>query len=105
MAIELYSFLEDPLHANIIDPFDGRKAIEERVVRAVTPVLYQSDPARLLRTLRLSAEMNFKVSGETEILIRQNASRITEVAPERNREELVRILATQSAGHFIRRHG
>jgi tRNA nucleotidyltransferase/poly(A) polymerase len=59
MAIELCSFLEDPLQADIIDPFEGRKALEERIVRSVASGVYEADPARLLRTLRLSAEMNF----------------------------------------------
>ncbi len=47
--------------------------------------------------VRLAAELDFKISAETEALIRRFHSLIKRVAGERVREELLRILATTSS--------
>jgi poly(A) polymerase len=52
--------------------------------------------------VRLAAELDFKISAETESLIRRFHRLIVSVAGERVREELLHVLATPKAGHHIR---
>src|SRR3954451_12503242 len=40
-----------------IDPFDGRGDLERRVIRAVGPGVFERDPLRLLRAVRLEDEL------------------------------------------------
>ena len=85
----------------LIDPFNGLKDIQEKVIRAVSPTVFEQDAARLLRAVRLAAELGFTISQQTEDLIRHNCHLISGVAGERVREELLRLLATANAGQLL----
>lgn len=79
--------------STLIDPFQGWDDLRRGVIRAVDESVFESDAARLLRAIRLTAELGFSIDSETELLIRQYCHLITGVAGERVREELLRILA------------
>jgi poly(A) polymerase len=102
MAIELKSFIQVPASFKIIDPAKGLDDLNRRVIRAVNEGVFEADPARLLRAVRLSAELGFMVVPETVELIRRFSPLITRVAGERVREELLRILAAAEAGQSMR---
>lgn len=102
MAIELKSLVENPSEFKILDPFKGQQGLDKHLIQSVSKTTFESDPARLLRAVRLAAELDFTVSPETEGLIRRHSALISRVAGERIREELLRILSTNEAGHFIR---
>lgn len=84
--------------ANIIDPFDGRSDLERRLVRALNDAVFKADAARLLRAVRIAAELDFDIDSDTETLIARDSGLITRVAGERIREELLRLLALPGAG-------
>ncbi len=102
MAVELKSLIADSSGFPVIDLFHGRDDLQQRILRAVSSTVFESDPARLLRAARLAAELGFTISGETADLIRRDHQLIERVAGERLREELLRILATPQAGEYIR---
>lgn len=77
----------------IIDPFGGREDLKERIIRAVKEDVFKEDPARLLRAVRLATELGFVIEERTRGLIKEDAHLITEVAGERKREELLRLLS------------
>ena len=81
-----------------IDPFGGLADLEGRVLRAVRPGIFQDDPLRLLRAVRLEDELGFRLEPETERLVRANAGLVTRPAGERILTELERL----SAGGFER---
>jgi poly(A) polymerase len=102
MAIELNIRDEVILSADrLIDPFNGREDLHRRVVRAVSGASFRSDAARLIRAVRLAAELDFSIDGETETLIRHHRHLIASVAGERVREEMLRLLSIPRAGHFL----
>jgi poly(A) polymerase len=101
MAIDLEEFVRQPRSATLIDPFRGQDDLDKGIIRAVTETAFPSDPVRLLRAVRLAAELGFSVDGETEALIRQSSSLIGRVAGERVREELLRLLTIPKAGQFL----
>ncbi len=102
MAFELDRFIKAPEQATLIDPFGGRTDLERRVIRVVAENVFGADAARLLRAVRLAAELGFSVTPETEALIRRSSHLISGVAGERVREELLRILSVPGAGKFVR---
>jgi len=81
----------------LIDPFEGWNDLHRRVIRAVTETAFSADAVRLLRAVRLAAELGFTIDAETEALIQRHCHLITGVASERVREELLRLLAVPKA--------
>jgi len=99
MAVDLGQLAQDDIH--LIDPFDGQSDLENRVIRAVSGAAFSSDPARLLRAVRLAAELDFTIDSQTEALVKRHALLIAGVAGERVREELLRLLAVPDSGRFL----
>jgi len=85
----------------IIDPFNGVEDLQHKTVRATGESVFKDDAVRLLRGVRLAAELGFSITSKTEAMIRQDSSLITNVAGERVREELLRLLALDDSGRFI----
>jgi poly(A) polymerase len=86
----------------LIDPFSGKEDLRDKIVRGVSEQIFEVDPARLLRAVRLSAELDFTIEPDTESLIRRYSQAITEVPGERIREELLRLLALPRATYYLR---
>ncbi len=92
--------LED---SRVTDPCGGLRDLEEGIIRAVSPTIFRDDPARLLRAVRLAAEMDFRVEETTTALVKQQAHLLSGVAGERLREELLRLLSLPRAAPGVRR--
>ena len=86
----------------VIDPFGGRADLDKRVIRAVTATALRTDPARLVRGPRLAAQLRFRIAEETADRIRTLACLATTVAPERLRDELLKLLAEPNAASSLR---
>jgi poly(A) polymerase len=86
----------------LIDPFSGRKDLREKIVRGVSERIFEADAVRLLRAVRLAAELGFAIEPETESLIRRHSQAITGVPGERLREELLRLLTLPRAAYYLR---
>ena len=97
IAVDLEELTKDYADVRLIDPFDGRADLQNGVIRAVSETAFQSDAARLLRAVRLAAELGFGLDSQTEVLIQRHCHLIANVAGERLREELLRILAAPQA--------
>ena len=78
------------------DPHGGRADLETRVVRAVSTSVFEDDPVRLLRAVRLEDELGFALEPATEELVRRFAPHVTRSAGERILAELRRL---SSAGY------
>jgi tRNA nucleotidyltransferase/poly(A) polymerase len=74
-----------------LDPFGGRRDLEARVIRAVSDRVFDDDPLRLLRAVRLEDELGFHLDDQTETLVRAAAAQVTEPAGERILGELQRL--------------
>jgi putative nucleotidyltransferase with HDIG domain len=84
------------------DPFGGARDLEHSVVRAMSPTGLDADPLRLLRGVRLAAELQFAIEDETLSAIRARAPRVLDAAPERRRDELCRIFMLGDAERGVR---
>jgi len=86
----------------LVDPFSGREDLKDRTVRRVSDRIFEADAARLLRAVRLAAELDFTIEPETESLIHRYSQAVTEVPGERVREELLRLLTLPRAAYYLR---
>ncbi len=100
MAFELQGLIDGS--PSIIDPFSGKGDLKKKRVRAVSEQIFHADAARLMRALRIAAELNFKIEPATETLIRKDCQLAALVPGERLRDELVRILAVPGAAALVR---
>jgi poly(A) polymerase len=86
----------------LIDPFSGKEDLRGKIVRKVSEQIFEADAARLLRAVRLAADLDFTIEPDTESLIRRYSQAIIEVAGERVREELLRLLTLPRAAYYLR---
>src|ERR1700729_3716832 len=84
----------DPGDGKLIDPFDGRKDLAARVLRAVgDPVLrFSEDGLRVLRAARFVATLEMELDPATERAIRPTLSTYRKVSAERVRDEWVKTM-------------
>lgn len=84
----------DESKGQLVDPYKGQKDIEHKVLKTVgSPTLrFEEDALRLMRAVRLVAELGFALDADTAAGIQEKASNLSHVSRERVRDELVRIL-------------
>jgi hypothetical protein len=86
--------IAEPLHGGErVDPHGGGDDLRARLLRAVSPNVFDADPLRLLRAVRLEDELGFRLDLETERLVRAQASLAGRPAGERILDELARLSA------------
>jgi tRNA nucleotidyltransferase/poly(A) polymerase len=77
---------------SILDPLEGGQDIRAKQIRACSPASFTDDPVRILRAIRQAAAFGFRIEKETRELMKQAAAQIERVSPERQRDELFKIL-------------
>lgn len=81
------------LRANtIIDPLNGASDLRAKSVRACLQTSMTDDPVRILRGVRQAAAFEFKIELGTRKSMKRAAHLLPNVSPERNRDELFKIL-------------
>ncbi len=78
----------------LVDPYEGQKDIKDKLIRAVgnPHERFAEDALRMLRAVRLVAELGFGIDGDTAGAIKDHSHLLKHVSRERVRDELVRIL-------------
>ncbi len=96
--------LHDPLTGQTTDHVGGREDLARRLVRTIGPPgeRFAEDRLRMLRALRLAAELEFELHPETYAAIQDQAAGITQVSAERIRDELMRLLTSPGRGRGLR---
>ncbi|MFZ2167956.1 MAG: HD domain-containing protein [Minisyncoccia bacterium] len=84
----------DESKGHLVDPYEGQKDIKDKLIRAVgeASLRFNEDALRMLRAVRLVAELEFGIDGATATAISENSKHLSHVSRERVRDELVRIL-------------
>jgi poly(A) polymerase len=90
---------EDP--TDLVDPTGGLRDLRARRIRVGDPQVLTEDPLRLLRCVRLAAQLDFTIDETTAQAIRRYAPSLGRVAPERLREEFFGILNCAVAGRWL----
>jgi hypothetical protein len=91
--------------AEVIDVTGGLADLRRRLLRAAYGRSLTDDPLRGLRAIRLAAELSsfgFRLEHGTAVALREHAWMLREPAPERVRDELVRILSAEAPESWLR---
>ncbi len=90
---------EDYVYCNVelIDPYNGKRDLDNKTFRAVgnPDERYKEDALRMIRAIRISAQLGFKIEEKTFGGIQKNAHLINNIAKERVRDELLKIFQSQ----------
>jgi len=87
---------------SLIDPLGGLADLAAGLVRAVSEANLLDDPLRLLRGVRLATTLSFEIEPATAEMIRRHAPLAAGAAKERQRDELLLILASPRAAAGLR---
>lgn len=82
----------------LFDPYNGQHDLKQHRIRAVgdADTRFQEDALRMLRAVRLAAQLQFSLDMETVIALQQQADLIQHVSWERIRDEFLKILVTDT---------
>lgn len=102
MAISLESVLAaKPLH--VIDPCDGKSALETRRLQFPSEQVVRDDALRLMRIYRFAAQLDFEMSQNAIGLIQKYQHLLSHVSTERVRDELIKILSVEKASPYLQK--
>ncbi|MEN8148898.1 MAG: CCA tRNA nucleotidyltransferase [Planctomycetota bacterium] len=94
----------DPETDEVLDYVDGREDLDAGVIRAVGDPLerFAEDRLRMLRAVRFAAQLDFEIDPATWTAVRALAVDIVDVAGERIRDELLKILTGENPVRGLR---
>ncbi len=83
-----------------VDLFGGIEDIKHRLIRGVgdPDKRFKEDALRMMRAIRFSAQLDFRIEPETYKAIKANSALIKNVSIERIREEFFRLIMTRHCG-------
>ncbi len=95
--------LYDPETGQIIDDVGGRDDLAARRIRTIgdPETRFAEDRLRMLRAVRLAAELGFDIDPDAVAAARRLARRLVEVSPERIRDEIVRMVTGPDPGRAV----
>jgi putative nucleotidyltransferase with HDIG domain len=82
--------------AAIVDPCGGREDLDAGLIRLTHAGALTADPVRTLRAVRLATRLGFALTPETREAIPAAAALLAQVSPERVRDELLKVLLTDT---------
>lgn len=90
----------------VCDFFGGEADIKGKLLRTVgeSQKRFTEDALRILRALRFSAVLGYTIEEKTSDAIHLLKGKLTEVAPERIREELLKLLVADGADRVLREY-
>lgn len=81
----------------IIDPFNGLKDLQDKIIR--TPldpdITFSDDPLRMMRAVRFASQLDFKIEASCFESIKQQKDRIKIISQERITDELNKIMMSK----------
>lgn len=87
---------------DLIDPFGGRRDLENRTIRIAGPDTLPADPLRIFRAVRFAVQLRFAIHDRTLAAMASAAGGLKSIAGERIRDELAKTLACSGCGPYIR---
>ena len=87
----------------IVDLFNGQEDLKQKILRCVgnPEDRFEEDALRMLRAVRFSAELDFKIEKNTALAIKEKANLIKIVSKERIRDEFTKIILSNKPHNYI----
>lgn len=92
-----------PYTGEVIDPFNGRKDLENRIVKFVGDPdqrIYE-DPLRMIRAARFASLIEGYIDPDAFYAIKRNRSKVKDIFPERIRIELLKVMTYKKPSIFF----
>lgn len=88
--------LNESNYGELLDPFDGQRDIKRKLIRTplAPDITFSDDPLRMLRAIRLAAQLGFDIDVDTFFALSENAERLNIISSERIIDELNKIIET-----------
>jgi len=104
MAMAVVSNQSSVISNKIIDLFGGQDDLKNKIIKAVgnPEERFEEDALRILRAIRFSAELGWKISHETQEAIKKKAHLLEMIAKERIKDEFEKIIMSDNANQGIR---
>ena len=98
--ITINSIAQDVLTKEIIDPFEGRKDLKNKIIRATSPKFIE-DPLRVYRVARFAAKLEFNVEEKTIEMMKSIKNELKYLPKERVFMEFKKALETNKPSIFF----
>ena len=98
--ITINSIAKEVLTNKIIDPYDGYKDLENKIIRATT-IAFKEDPLRVYRVARFASLINFEVEEQTINMMKDLKEELQTLSPERVFDEFRKALSTNKPSIFF----
>jgi len=87
----------------IIDPYEGQKDLEDKIIRAVGKAKdrFNEDALRMMRAVRFATTLGFKIETKTEKAIKTNSPWLQAISKERIRDEFLKIIMSERADEGV----
>ena len=86
----------------LLDPLGGASDLYRKQLRVCSPTSLDDDPIRVLRAIRLAANLGLHITTDTKRLMHDAVPGLYRISPERQRDELLRILSGNKPHTSIR---
>ncbi len=86
----------------LVDEFGGARDVKDGIIRCVgdARLRFGEDALRMLRAVRFSGQLGFKIEEETGRAITEMAQSIQKISAERIREELSKLVVSKNSGQI-----
>lgn len=93
----------DVKQMRIVDLFNGRRDLKNKIIRAVGKAedRFDEDALRMLRAVRFATTLNFEIEKKTIQAIQKNSPWIQAISKERIRDEFLKIIMSEEASQGI----
>lgn len=87
-----------------IDMYEGREDLRKKLIRTIKPAdeCFKEDPARMLRAIRLAAELQFDLHKSVHEAILANAKLLENVSKNKVRDEFTMLMNAVDAGKGLK---
>ena len=75
----------------IIDPYNGIKDVENKIIRHIKDINFEEDPLRILRAFRFASTTGFELSSDTKVCIEKYKHLLFNPAQERINYEIMKL--------------
>jgi tRNA nucleotidyltransferase/poly(A) polymerase len=85
----------------LFDPLDGAADLKKRQLKMCSACSFSDDPLRILKGIRHAAVLDFTIDDQTITAMRLKAHLLKQVAAERIRDELLKIVAVRDFAYVL----
>jgi len=91
------------LDYEIVDLYDGKKDIEQKIIRTVgnAEERFDEDALRMMRAIRFHAQLGFVIEEQTLAAIKKYYAHMQHISQERIKDELTKIILSDNASEGI----